>query len=42
MTNQIKGYNKVPLRAIAQGERFNVDYGFVRGKEIFKVKTGYL
>ena len=42
MTNKIKGYNKDPLRSTTQGERFNVDYGFVRGKEFFKSEDGPL
>ena len=40
MTAQIKGYNKNSLRATTQGEWFNVDYGFVRGKEVIKNGDG--
>ena len=36
MTEQIKGYNSNPLRAQGPGRRFNMEYGFVRGKSVTK------
>ena len=42
ITQQVKGYNKDPLRDTTQDERSNVDYGFVRGKEIFESEDGPL
>ena len=42
MTEKIRGYNKNPLRATSTGERFNMDYGFVRGSTTFKNETGPL
>ena len=42
MTDMIKGYNKQPARATQRGGRFNMDYGFVRGKTTFKNEDGPL
>ena len=36
MTNNLKDYNKDPLRTIISGQRFRMGYGFIRGKETFK------
>ena len=36
ISEQIKGYNSNPLRAQGPGRRFNMDYGFVRGKSVTK------
>ena len=36
MTKQIKCYNNNPTRATKPGQRFCMDYGFVRGKEILE------
>ena len=42
MTNKIKGYNRDPERAIIQGGRYHVDYGFVLGNDTIKSKIGPL
>lgn len=41
-TTMIKGYNKHPLRATTQCAKYNMDYGFVRGKTTFKNEEGQL
>ena len=42
MTAQIKGYNSDPNRARGPGQRFHMDYGFVRGKSVTKGEDGPL
>ena len=42
MTKKIKGYHKTPDHATEQGERFNMDYGFVRGKTTIKNESSTL
>ena len=39
MTTKMKGYNNNPERANKPGQRFCMDFGFVRGKEILQPKA---
>ena len=42
MTKQKKGYDTIPERATEAGGRFQMDFGFVRGKTVTRNKDGPL
>ena len=42
MTNMINSFNKNPTRATASGDRFRMDFGFVRGKSAVKAEKNQI